>query len=276
MADYLIQGKKGSGKSLVVVSRIRDALREGRPVATNLDLNLDKLIGAGLQNVRVYRVPDRPTRADLDAIGIGNPDPAAEHKNGLLVLDEIGVWLNARTWGDKERAAVLDYFAHSRKLGWDTYFLCQGKNQIDKQLRESLCEYLVTCRRMDRLKVPVLGIKLPKVHVAFVKYGLDQHDPIAERWIYRGQDLYAAYNTRQVFKEQGDGLHCVLSPAQLGRKPQKSLLQEIRDAVRADLERRSIRPLKPKHPLVVLIERLPPDQRLKHLQRFESLGAFSC
>lgn len=278
MSDYLVQGKKGSGKSLSCVGRIRDALMQGRPVATNLDIYMEHLLPPHMKNVRCIRLPDRPTRADLDALGTGNDDKSDESKNGLIVLDEVSTFLNARQWGDKGRQAVLDYFAHTRKLGWDTYFLCQGQNQIDKQLREALTEYNVTCRRMDKLKIPVLGIKLPRVHVAFVKYGHNIHDMIAERWIYRGNNLFQAYNTRQIFHETNDfAIHSYLPPWHLGGYAHRSPMQRFKDAIDAEWARRTTKPApKPKHPLVALIERLPADQRLKHLQRFDGLNAFSA
>ena len=43
MAVYAVTGKLGSGKSLVSVSRISDALIKNLKVATNLDINLKVL-----------------------------------------------------------------------------------------------------------------------------------------------------------------------------------------------------------------------------------------
>ena len=131
MADYLIHGKKGNGKSLVVVGRIRDALFAGKKVATNLDLNLEHLLPPGHRHVECYRLPDRPTVDDMKAIGYGSSN-IDESTYGLVVLDEMASWMNARSWADKSRQALLDWFVHSRKLGWDTYFICQNPAQIDK------------------------------------------------------------------------------------------------------------------------------------------------
>lgn len=275
MADYLVTGKKGNGKSLVVVGRMRDALLQGRPVATNLDLNLEHLLPHRLRNVRAYRLPDQPTRADLDALGEGNETLRTtrydEGRNGVLVLDELATWLNARTFSDKSRQGVLDWLVHSRKLGWDTYLLAQNPNQIDKQVREALCEYHVICRRLDRLKVPGIGLRLPRVHMAFVKYGMDRDSITSERWTYRGTSLFAAYDTTQRFSAMyPHGLYSYLPPWHLTRTQAKPapIWRKL-----AQVFQRTPRYVpKPRHPLVELVARLPPDQRAKHINRLDRLG----
>ncbi len=210
MSTYLIEGKLGSGKSLSMVARMRDRLIAGVPVVTNIDLNLHELVGVKSKKVRVIRIPDKPTVEHLHAIGIGN-ESYDERRNGMIVLDELATWLNARTFADPKRQAVIDWLVHSRKRGWDVYFLCQNINQIDKQVREALVEYRVTCRRLDRIGIPVLGPvikavtfglvqpRLPQMHMAVVRYGVEANAIVADRWIYRARDLYRAYDTRQVF-----------------------------------------------------------------------------
>lgn len=208
MSDYFISGKKGNGKSLVVVGRIRDALLAGRRVATNLDLYLEHLLPARARRVDVIRLPDKPTREDLVQLGQGSPD-VDEETYGVVVLDELATWLNARTYQDKNRAGVLDWLVHSRKWGWETYLIGQDINQVDKQIRTALIEYEVKCRRLDRIKIPFIGgliragsgglLKgnLPKMHVATVFYeGLK-----SDRWWYTGKELYKGYDTRQKFLE---------------------------------------------------------------------------
>ena len=124
MAVYVVTGKLGAGKTLVAVGKIKDKLNQGCKVATNLDLNLDKLIGENAKATRCYRIPDKPVLADLESIGTGT-DSYDENKNGLLVLDECGTWFNARSWNDKSRQDVINWFLHARKLGWDIIFLIQ-------------------------------------------------------------------------------------------------------------------------------------------------------
>lgn len=271
MSDFLVTGRKGSGKSLVVVRRMRDALRQGRPVATNFDLNLENMLPPGNRSARCYRLPDFPSLEDLEAIGEGNRE-VDEDCNGLVVLDELAVFLNARTFQDKRREGVLRWLVHSRKMGWDTYLLAQHPNQIDKQIRESQAEYHVVCRRLDKLKIPLLGVRLPKVHLGFVKYGMEHNAVMAERWVFRGRDVYSCYDTRQKFTaDYSHGLFMYLPPGYLNLPSKLSILDRWRSWRAA---KRPYAMPKPRLPLVELLTGLPVDERLKHWRRLDALGAF--
>lgn len=220
MAVYIVTGKLGAGKTLCTVGRIKEYLSQGRQVATNLDINMCGLADKTNSRVTVTRLPDHPNANDLDSLGSGN-QTYDEAKNGLIVLDECGTWLNTREWQDKSRQNLIDWMLHSRKKGWDIILIVQDLALIDKQVRTALCEFVVICRRLDRLSMPLvspfaklfgLKVTLPKVHVATVKYGTSLDAPVSERWVYRGNDLYAAYDTKQVFKADNPvGLHTVLS-----------------------------------------------------------------
>jgi len=222
MAIYIVTGKLGNGKTLISVARIRDALRAGRRVATNLDLSLSSMFSPFVRALEVLRVPDKPTRSDLDAIGCGNPS-YDESRNGLLVLDECGTWFNSRNWQDKTRGDVNAWFLHARKLGWDVLLIVQDLSLLDSQAREAIAEHVVYCRRIDNIAVPFIGtlwkmatgsrLPLPRVHTARVMYGTDSHAMLSDRWVYRGDDLFAAYDTRQAFlADYPHGTHSVLSP----------------------------------------------------------------
>jgi hypothetical protein len=239
MPVYLVTGKLGAGKSLVCVGRIQEMLRQGRRVATNLDLNLPEMLSAK-SRVSCVRLPDKPRVGDLAMLGAGN-DSMDESQNGAIVLDELASWLNARTWKDDGRAEVIDWLIHSRKFGWDVYFVCQHENQIDRQIREALVEYLVVCRRLDRLRIPFLGSlvgllsfgflsgRFPRVHIASVRYGTEVGALRVERWWYLGNDLFKAYNTRQVFSAgYAHGVFSYLSPWHLvGRFKRGLTLREL-------------------------------------------------
>jgi len=156
MSVYIVTGKLGNGKTLCSVGRIRDKLRAGCMVATNLDLDLTAMCGPWTKKPRVMRIPDKPTRADLDAIGCGNAS-YDESKNGLLVLDECGTWFNARNWADKARADVNGWFLHARKLGWDVILIVQDIALLDSQARDAIAELVVYCRRIDNITLPLVG-----------------------------------------------------------------------------------------------------------------------
>lgn len=216
----LLAGKRGSGKSLGAVDLARKYLQRGCPVATNLNLYLEKLLPAYCQT-RAYRLPDHPTAGDLQQLPLGNPhlewrdgenDPVMlpgfrESDNGLLLLDEVATFLNSREWQGNGRQEVINWLVQSRKYGWDLCFIAQHANLIDKQVRESLIEIQGTVRRMDKIAVPLLSplwkyftgdqLHFPKIHYVALLYGFNQGAPIADRWFWRGTDLYEAYDTLQ-------------------------------------------------------------------------------
>jgi len=201
MAIYFITGKLGSGKSLCAVGRIQEYLERGCKVATNLDLNLDAMLGDKSEQT-VTRLPDKPRLKDLEILGKGYDDgDIDEQRNGLLVLDECLDFLDSRSWRDPERSPVLSWMRHARKLRWDVYFLLQDVESADGQLVRQLCEHLVVCRRMDRYKIAKV-IKLPKFHMASVYYGQTPSAPFIERWTYKNKALYDAYDTEQCFTDE--------------------------------------------------------------------------
>lgn len=291
MPVYSVEGKLGTGKTLFCVWRAQEALYQGRRVASNVDLDCVKL--TPFRRSTYIRIPDKPTSADLFAIGHGNPDSYDEERNGVLLLDELGTWLNSRSFQDKDRAQVLDWLIHARKLGWDVYLIVQDQNMIDKQVRESLIELQVRCMRGDKVRLPVVGSLLaaiykplgylPKFHWATARIGYGPGAIVADRWYYKGRELYAAYDTRQVFRaDYPHGAHSVLPPWDFD--PPRPWLARWVDAVRGRLglpvgqERAALgkvralpnaRPPAPRARAVQLIASLPDrDQRVRLIQRW--------
>ena len=116
MPVYVVTGKLGSGKTLACVGRIRDYLQAGKRVATNLDLNMNKLAGNYAKKCQVFRIPDRPQAHHLEALGLGyDGEFTGEERNGALVLDEYGTWFNSRDWNTARRKELLDWVIHARK-----------------------------------------------------------------------------------------------------------------------------------------------------------------
>lgn len=292
MSDYAMTGKKGTGKSKNAVLIIRDQyLKKGRAVASNLDLNLSKMLGP-YSRATYVRIPDKPTAFDLLSAGHGNPDSYDEDFNGALVLDECGTWLNSRSFGDKDRAAMLDFLAHGRKHGWDTFYIMQDVAQVDKQLRESFIEYTTRHRNYRRVKWPMVGGLLgvlfgekaafmPPFHTAVTRIGFNPQDLKTDSKMFRGQDIEACYDTRQVFMlNYAHGAHSILSPWHMeGRfMPEQPLhwsakLRAWFKSLRSSKPpSRPVLPLRPLDPaferFMALVTRLEPEDRLRLTARY--------
>ncbi|ECI5748176.1 hypothetical protein D5P88_19515 [Salmonella enterica subsp. enterica] len=142
-----VTGKLGAGKGLYCDYEMVKYYREGRRVVTNYPVDT-YLLGQDSDNP-VTVLPSHPRAEDLRALGRGCPDEEKE-KFGAVFLDEAGTWLNSRTYGDKSRLALIDWFIHSRHLGWDVFIIVQNEEMIDKQIALATGEVLVVCKRSDR------------------------------------------------------------------------------------------------------------------------------
>jgi hypothetical protein len=208
MPGWIIQGVRGEGKSLAAVSKIREYMLRGCPVATNLNLFLEKLLPDD-NGVLAYRLPDHPRLVDFQMLPPAyDPKYKGDDKNGLLVLDELGTWLNSRNWNDKNRLEMLNWLFLSRKDHWDLILLAQDFEMIDSQVRTTLCDFLVQASRLDRQKIPYLagamrffGLSgfMPRVHRYHVYYGMSLQTVPVDTWSLTGRDFYDGYDTNQKF-----------------------------------------------------------------------------
>lgn len=179
-----------------------------------MDLFLDEMMPPD-SKVTAIRMPDKPTRAHFDQLGDAYPmkddkgkDIYDENQFGLIVLDECLTWLNSRGWQDKERVGVLDWFLHARKHGWNIAFIMQSADYCDPQLRETLLTYHISCRKMGKYRIPIVGkafgLRLPKGPLATTTAGYGSNAIDHDKELYRGSDLYTSYKTRQVFTLEQD------------------------------------------------------------------------
>jgi hypothetical protein len=208
MPGWIIQGVRGEGKSLCAVGKIKEYMLRGRPVATNLNLFLDKFLPEDNAAI-AYRLPDHPRLCDFQILPPAyDPKYKKEDMNGLLVLDELGTWLNARNWNDKSRLELLNWLFLSRKDHWDLILLAQDYEMIDAQVRTTLCDFLVQASRLDRQRIPYLsGIMkavglsgfMPRVHRYHVFYGMSLQTNPVDTWTYTGKEFYDGYDTNQKF-----------------------------------------------------------------------------
>lgn len=280
MSNYVVQGKLGTGKGKFTVDKMRAHLLSGLPVATNCDLFLDKLLPASSRATAI-RLPDKPTAADLLSIGPGSAekDKYDEDRYGVMVLDELGSWLNARSHMSPDRAAFVDYIIHARKHRWHVYFIVQDLEMIDRQVRDGLVEYSVRLVRADKLRIPVVGAllgkagKLKGLHIATTTM-IELPGIVVERDWFKGTDLQDGYDTLQQFRDWArDPKHPNFhSQERLGPYSMLSAWHlkgryEVKTTKQRNFLQRLIwrddpapRVLKPKAPLIARLESRPPEQ----------------
>lgn len=277
MPVYSVEGKLGTGKTKFCVWMAQNALIAGRRVASNVDLRCDLL--TPFKKSTYVRVPDKPSEADFLSMGHGNPGSYDEDRNGLLILDELGTWLNSRSFQDKSRVGVIDWLIHARKHGWDVYLIVQDQNMIDKQVRDSLIEYQCRCMNLGKIRIPFIGKflsmfkeswgYLPKGHTVTARTGYGQNAIVADRWMFKGVDLHACYDTRQIFTSTyAHGCYSWLPPA--GWQPKPLPFQALRDFIGSI---RKPAPIKiapkpvPTDSLTYWLMKLPPDKRIPFMRK---------
>lgn len=223
---YVVTGKLGQGKTLLMVDLMNEALADGLRVATNIDIDATRipLINRDNRSMRLYRVPDKPTADDIGQLGTGSHVATYdEAKFGKLVLDECGTWLNSREWNESGRRELLDLLLHIRKRHWHVYLIIQDISMLDKQMRKALAEHVVYVRRLDNVRIPVINsitkflfdveTKLPKMHVGNVRLGDQPNSLVVDRWQFQGERCYRMYDTQQVFRDDyPHGTFSVLPP----------------------------------------------------------------
>jgi hypothetical protein len=279
MPVYSVEGKLGTGKTKFCVWMAQQGLLKKRRIASNVDIKPELLVPYN-KHPTYIRLPDKPTAADLNALGHGNPDSYDEDKNGILILDELGSWLNSRAYQDPGRAGVIEWMIHARKLGWDVYLIVQDAGMIDKQVREALVEYACRCLRMDKVRIPFIGRILslfyekagyfPKFHLVTARVGYGTGVMVADRWTFLGKHLHAAYDTRQVFTGgYPHGSHSVLPPWDY--TPRELPWHRMKRFLFETAHTTPRLKLKPKPELLQWIQRLPPDRRIAFMRRHRLL-----
>ena len=230
MANWTLTGGLGSGKSIIAAGKLRDQLAKGLPAAGNMDFYPENALPP--MNKSIYlRLPDFPSSDDLWSLGQASTT-RSEKTFGLLVLDELAVFLNARDWQGKGRDNFIKYLRHVRKQHWHTLFITQDIESLDKQARIALIEHKAICSRTDRLPIPIIGwfLKLfgiagvlPRVHIAIVRYGIGPNARKVDTWTYYGKSLFGSYNTDQIFTDDEER-YIELTPYDI--KPKKSLFKK--------------------------------------------------
>ncbi len=266
---YVLTGPVGSGKSLMATQRLIDYASEGRLVAANYHVDFAPICrrrNSALSRASVRVLPSTPTIEDLEALGTGGP---TEDQAGLVVLDEAGTFLNARTWGETDRQKIIRWMLLSRKRRWDMVLIVQHVGILDKQIREAVVELCGRIRRTDRIKL--LGVKMPKMHMCNLRYGTNANDVVIERWWTRGGDCVKCYDTTALFESQA-GAYSVL-PATLTKwryvppsgwvVARKAVLEVARGIVLGPPARRRPSPPADRPAWVRRLESLPPDDRVR-------------
>lgn len=85
MAVYIVTGKLGAGKTLLLILKILDYLKSRRRVAVNVDVKMNKLCRPDNKYSRLVRLPDLPSAEDLMGLGFGHDTYDEEMFGGIFL-----------------------------------------------------------------------------------------------------------------------------------------------------------------------------------------------
>ena len=181
----LFSGTPGSGKSLHTAEKIYYALRAGRPVICNFDVNLAFVQGRRSRQLNFQYWPnDQITVDQLTSFAAAYFEHRRMREDWiLLILDEAQLLFNAREWDAKGRKEWLSFFTQHRKYGYEIILVAQFDRMLDRQIR-SLIEYEYIHRKVSNFGVwgkVFSAVFLGKLFVA-VQMWYPLHERIGAEW----------------------------------------------------------------------------------------------
>lgn len=224
---YFYNGVPGSGKSLDTAKEIYIALKRGKNVIANFNVNTDliKIKDKSKLGKFVYvnnadflissiKHDKQKTIYDVRYSYIEGLKGFAENyhkrdKKGhfiehqtLLVIDECGKIFNPRTWNRKDRLKWCEFFQQHRKYGYDVIMVAQSDNQVDKQIR-ALFEEDVLHRNIRHYKIIGYFAALLCGGSLFVAIhsirGMSKKDAHLYSTFFSGRKYYDFYNSMELF-----------------------------------------------------------------------------
>lgn len=225
---YFYTGRPGNGKSLHMAQEIDNALRHGKNVIANFEINehtydkfkhkekLGKFIYEEnfnwLNNAYKTKIPRHFSYLDglynfaLQFHKRNARGQIIEHQT-LLCLDECQELFNTRTWNRSDRLEWASFFRQHRKYGYDVILVSQDDKVVDKQIR-SILEYEVEHRCVNNYKAlgAVVGaISGGKLFVAITRwYAKTGKDSKIKSSFFKGKKkYYEFYDSYQTFHSVG-------------------------------------------------------------------------
>ena len=226
---YFFTGKPGNGKSLHMAMIIDHALRHGKNVIANFEINEGIMPNpaAGTGSARLslkkneywlnnaYRDRDAKRYSYLDglysyALQFHKRNARGQIIEGqtLLCIDGCQELFNTRTWNRRDRLEWASFFRQHRKYGYTVYLISQDDRVIDKQIR-AIPEYGQEHRCVNNYRFFGKILGLPAGGRLFVcitrwysKTGKDAH--IRSDWFVGMRRYCSFYDSCKVFRHAGE------------------------------------------------------------------------
>lgn len=214
MTISLYSGTPGSGKSYHATADIWDCVnrRNPIPVICNYDLRHD------MRNYdAAFRyMPNDKLKPDylVDFASEWWGSHRFKEDGILLVLDEVQLVFNSRTWSQKDRMSWLEFFSQHRHFGYRVIFVAQSDKMVDRQFR-ALVEYETKHRKLANFGMVgkiISLVALGRLFGAITSYyGLSER--IGVKFFVPRRRVMALYNSYDTFKQVGGSANPLPDPS---------------------------------------------------------------
>lgn len=228
-------GTPGSGKSYHCAIEIYNAIRNGKNVIGNIEVNTSAIPPKGNQLKGDYifinneewlnnsiREMKKDKNGKIRLVQANDVFSCVQGLRGyafnfhernkkgqfklhqtLLVLDECSDLFNSRSWNRSDRLTWISFFRQHRKLGYDCILISQDDKSIDKQIR-SILETQYLHRNISNYKKMGKMLSFPFGGNLFVtiksQYGYSKKDAkTGSKFIYGSNKYFDIYDTTQLF-----------------------------------------------------------------------------
>lgn len=200
----LYSGTPGSGKSLHLARKVRDALKFSCPVIGTFHINKDMLWKNSKYPYTYVNIYDLSPKMLIDYYNQHKDMYLKKHVEGsfLLVIDECQRILNSREWAtNKHRQDWLTFFSEHRHYGFNIVLVAQMDIMIDRQVRGQI-EYEYLHRKVDNFGLGgrIMGMFLGNFCVVKTWRALKNQN-LGSEFIRGNKKLYNFYDTFEDFSQ---------------------------------------------------------------------------
>lgn len=185
-------GKRGEGKTLSCVKDIVKAVRAGRTVYTNFNINKKEFTESQQQNINILDYSFFRNYKDFQL------------NNCLVCIDEIYVYIDSRASMSKRNKIMSYFFNQTRKRDVDLYYTTQFIHQIDKRLRSNTEVFIFPEKRIIKNNVVVRATETeikanPDKYKLYIvnKIFYPAHGKTVKE-AFKGNDYFKYYDTDEI------------------------------------------------------------------------------
>jgi hypothetical protein len=202
----VFEGRIGGGKTLSAVERMLLMWKEGKTVATNIDLDWPACCALIERRYRVILQPRQLCVLSIDQVPtFWQHVPQGTRENPVLVIiDEADVWLVNSSQGGKTLPEFWNFLKQSRKMGTDVIFITQAVKNLSGQVAR-LAQFIWRFKDLSKAEItlPVFGtLRWPfGSQILQIQCDSDGKTVLKRRFWRKDPEFFSCYNTNALYAD---------------------------------------------------------------------------